>query len=284
MENVFFIVAFVGYVIGTVLYLSFLFSRGPSLPRVAKGFLTVAVISHIISLLVRTYLARLMPEHSWYVPWSNWFESFSFFSLVITVLFLILQVYRSLPILGTFTSPLALTSLVVAVSSPSGRGIPDMPPALQSFGMMLHVPVIFLAYAAFANAFGVGLAFLIGENQLKSKRTDSICYQLPSLEELDNLIYKIIWLAFPLLTLGILLGAAWAHLVWGRYWGWDPKETWSLITWVVYLIYLFLRLVLGWRGRKTTYFSLVGFGVIIFTYVGVNHLSHLHRFLSAVGR
>ena len=107
---------------------------------------------------------------------------------------------------------------------------------------------------------------------------------LPPLEELDNLIYRVIWMSFPVLTLGILLGAAWANDAWGRYWGWDPKETWSFVTWLIYLIYLHIRLVVGWRGRKTAYLSLVGFAVVLFTYVGVNYLSHLHGFLSGGGK
>jgi ABC-type transport system involved in cytochrome c biogenesis permease subunit len=81
-----------------------------------------------------------------------------------------------------------------------------------------------------------------------------------------------------------MLGALWAYDAWGRYWGWDAKETWALITWFVYLIYLHMRLVAGWRGRRAAYLSLAGFGVVLFTYVGVNYLSSLHGFLSGGGR
>jgi ABC-type transport system involved in cytochrome c biogenesis permease subunit len=105
-------------------------------------------------------------------------------------------------------------------------------------------------------------------------------FRLPSLDELDHMIYQVIWWAFPFLTLGILFGAQWAFDVWGRYWGWDPKETWALITWLIYFAYLNIRLIVGWRGRKTAYLSLAGFGAVLFTYVGVNYLSHLHGFLS----
>ncbi len=119
---------------------------------------------------------------------------------------------------------------------------------------------------------------------MKSKKPSELSYRLPSLEELDRLIYRIIMLAFPVLTLGIMLGARWAYDAWGRYWGWDAKETWAFITWLVYLIYLHMRLVVGWGGRRTAYLSLAGFGVILFTYVGVNYLSELHGFLSGGGR
>jgi len=102
---------------------------------------------------------------------------------------------------------------------------------------------------------------------------------LPSLEGLDALIFKLIFTAVPLLTLGIGLGAIWAHRAWGRFWGWDPKETFALMTWLVYVAYLFIRWLRGWRGRKTTYLSLAGFGLVLFTYIGVNHFSSLHKFL-----
>jgi cytochrome c-type biogenesis protein CcsB len=284
MEQLCFNLAFAGYAVGMLLYWVPFFRKNSKLPTVAKIVLMAAVAFHAASLLIRTYHGRQIPEHLWYVPWSNWYESFSFFSFVITVVFLILQFYRSLPILGAFITPLAVAAMVMAINSPTGAAIPSLPPALQSYWMALHVPVMFVAYAAFANAFGLGLAFLIQERQIKSKKPGAMTFILPPLEELDNLIYRVIWMSFPVLTLGILLGAAWANDAWGRYWGWDPKETWSFVTWLIYLIYLHIRLVVGWRGRKTAYLSLVGFAVVLFTYVGVNYLSHLHGFLSGGGK
>ena len=97
------------------------------------------------------------------------------------------------------------------------------------------------------------------------------------------MVYRLISWGFPILTLGIILGARWAYDAWGRYWGWDAKETWALITWFMYAIYLHMRLVMSWRGRKTVLLSIFGFGVVLFTYVGVNYLSQLHGFLSGKG-
>ncbi|MCB4756275.1 MAG: c-type cytochrome biogenesis protein CcsB [Elusimicrobia bacterium] len=284
MENVFFSLAFTAYVIGMGLYFVYLGKQNLTFPRVAKGILWAAVFCHTASLVIRTIHARQMPQYVWYVPWSNWFESFSLFALVITVVFLCIQAVKPLPILGAFITPLVTGGLIMAIQSPAGRQIPLLPPALQSYWMALHVPVMFIAYAAFANAFGLGLAYLIQEHQLKSKNPSRISFQLPPLDELDNLIYRVIGVAFPMLTLGILLGAVWANEAWGRTWGWDPKETWSFITWMVYLVYLHTRLIVGWRGRKTAYLSLAGFGAVIFTYIGVNYLSPLHGFLSGGGR
>jgi cytochrome c-type biogenesis protein CcsB len=143
----------------------------------------------------------------------------------------------------------------------------------------LHVPVLLAAYVIFFAAFLVGLVYLWEERQMKSKHPATLTFQLPSLERLDNLIAKLIGSAFPLLTGGLLLGGIWAQQAWGRFWGWDPKETWTLITCLVYAMYLSARVFAGWRGRKTAYLSLAGFAVVLFSYVGVNHFSPLHGFL-----
>ena len=126
-----------------VLYLGFAITRKDILPKSAKGILVVAIIAHIASLIVRTYYARQLPQHHWYVPWSNWFESFSFFTLVISVEYLIILRFRPIPMLGVFVLPLAWASMIVAINSPFGRQIPTLMPALQSYWMAIHVPVMF---------------------------------------------------------------------------------------------------------------------------------------------
>jgi cytochrome c-type biogenesis protein CcsB len=284
MEKALFGAAFTFYSVAMSLFLGYVVTRRESLSRTAGWGILVAVVFHVGSLIARTVAAHAYPEHRFYVPWSNWFESFSFFALVIAVTFLIVEWRRGVPILGAFVTPLIFAMMCTAVYSPFGTQIPTLAPALQSYWMAIHVPVMFISYSAFAHAFAVGLAYVIQERQMKSKNPGPLSFRLPPLDELDALIYKIIRSAFPVLTLGVLLGARWAYDAWGRYWGWDAKETWALITWFVYLIYLHMRLVVGWRGRKTAYLSLAGFGVVLFTYVGVNYLSELHGFLSNAGR
>ena len=284
MEIPFFSAGFTCYVVATSLYLGYAFTKHKALAKLGRWILINGVILHAISLIARTIVARQIPQHGWYVPWSNWFESFSFFAMVIAIEYLIIQSREHLPILGAFVTPLITSMMLVAVYSPFGTQIPSLPPALQSYWMAIHVPVMFISYAAFGNAFAVGLVYLIQERQIKSKKPSHVAFRLPPLDELDSLIYKIIVTAWPILTLGILLGARWAYDAWGRYWGWDAKETWAFITWVVYTIYVHLRLFIGWRGRKTAYLSLVGFCVVLFTYIGVNYLSELHGFLSGAGR
>lgn len=284
MEQWLFGTAFTLYTVAMCLYLGYVATRRDGLPRVGRWALILAVLFHAGSLVVRTYIARGMPQHGWYVPWSNWFESFSFFAIIIASIYLLIQSRLELPILGAFVTPLTFGTMIVAIHSPFGTQIPNLPPALQSYWMAIHVPVMFISYGAFANAFAVGLAYLLQERQMKSKKPSALAFRLPSLEELDNLIYRIIAYAVPILTLGVLLGALWAYDAWGRYWGWDAKETWALITWIVYILYLHQRLVVGWRGRKSAYMSLVGFCTVLVTYWGVNYLSELHGFLSGGGR
>lgn len=284
MEKALFAAAFTVYSIAMTLFLGYVITRRETISRAAGLSIWLAVILHAGSLVARTIAAHTIPEHRFYVPWSNWFESFSFFALVIAITYLIVEWRRGLPILGAFVSPFIFAMMATAAHSPFGMEIPSLSPALQSYWMAIHVPVMFISYAAFAHAFAVGLAYLLQERQMKSKNPGSLSFRLPPLEDLDQLIYRIIRWAFPVLTLGVLLGARWAYDAWGRYWGWDAKETWALITWFVYLIYLHMRLVVGWRGRKTAYLSLAGFVFVLFTYVGVNYLSDLHGFLSGGGR
>jgi cytochrome c-type biogenesis protein CcsB len=132
-----------------------------------------------------------------------------------------------------------------------------------------------LGYAAFALAFGAATLYL---GQGRSRKPSA---KLPSLADLDRFIYQSVVLGFILLTLGILTGAVWAESAWGRYWSWDPKETWSLITWLIYAALLHARLVKGWQGRRIAWLAVLGFAAVLFTYFGVSFLlPGLHSYLT----
>jgi len=302
MENLLFNAAYVCYTISTALYLAYLITKRERFSRIAFSFLTTALVIHIGSLIDRTLVARMAyreealllrangkidiaigverASHA-YVPWSNWFESFSFFGAIIAMIYFFLSWSVPIPILGAFIMPVSWGLLTVAFCS--DKAIHPLLPALHNYWMALHVPVMFTSYSILGVAFAVGIAYLLQEHQLKSKHPSDLSYRLPPLDELDTLIYRLIMTAFPPLTLGIFLGGVWAYTAWGHFWSWDPKETWALITWFIYVAYLYLRLFAGWRGRKTAYLSLAGFGLVLFTYVGVNYLSPLHGFLSGNG-
>lgn len=303
METLLFKIAYVLYTLSTVLYLAYLFTKKPQCSRLAFWVLIAAVTIHVGSLVTRTIAAREMYMHQSeilraegkveaaigaeraahsYVPWSNWFESFSFFGAVISVVYLIIAWQSPIPILGSFI--MVISWGLITGSLLRDRSIQPLMPALHSYWMAIHVPIMFTSYSILSIAFAVALAYLIEERQMKRKNPTAISFQLPSLDQLDHMMYKLIVTAFPLLTLGIFLGGVWAYTAWGRFWGWDPKETWALITWFIYVIYLHMRLFRGWRGRKVAYVSIVGFASILFTFIGVNYLSPLHGFLSGAGR
>jgi cytochrome c-type biogenesis protein CcsB len=143
-------------------------------------------------------------------------------------------------------------------------------PALQSNWLIAHVVTCFLGYAAFAVSCGGAVVFLGSK-----KRAELI----PDQDTLDEVIYRTVLLGFLLLTAGIATGAVWAEQAWGAYWSWDPKETWSLITWFLYAVIIHARMMRGWRGRRVAWLSIIGFAAVLFTYFGVNYLlAGLHSY------
>jgi ABC-type transport system involved in cytochrome c biogenesis permease subunit len=142
--------------------------------------------------------------------------------------------------------------------------------------LLWHIPLIVLSYVLLLAAAAAAVLFILQERRVKRHEALAVSSRLPSLDALEAFTYKMILLSFPLLTLGILLGSHWALLTRGRYWGWDPTETFSLVTWIIYAIYLLLRWGRGWRGRRSTYLALAGFGIILVTLVALRFFSPLH--------
>jgi ABC-type transport system involved in cytochrome c biogenesis permease subunit len=133
-----------------------------------------------------------------------------------------------------------------------------------------------LAYLLLLAAAGVGLLFILQERRIKRHQAVVVTSRLPSLDTMESFIYRMILASFPLLTIGILLGTHWAYMTRGRFWEWDPTETFSLVTWLIYALYLTLRWIKGWRGRQSTYLALAGFGIILVTLVALFFFSPLH--------
>jgi cytochrome c-type biogenesis protein CcsB len=205
-------------------------------------------------------------------PLANFYESLIFFAWCLPVLGL-LGFRRYLKgYLGALIAVLS-TLLLAYASFGVDSQIKPLMPALKSNWLLVHVVTAFLGYAAFALAFGSAILYI-----LKERRPGS---SLPPLPSLDSLIYRTTVLGFPLLTWGILTGAVWAETAWGRYWSWDPKETWSLITWFIYAALLHARLLKGWQGRRIAWLAVLGFMAVLFTYFGVSFLlTGLHSYLT----
>jgi cytochrome c-type biogenesis protein CcsB len=214
-----------------------------------------------------------------HAPLSNLYESLVFFSWMTILVYLFLEFRLKNRVIGVFSTPFASLAMAYASFNPNVTDeIQPLIPALKSNWLIAHVVTCFLGYSSFAIACGMGLMYI-----LKSKDYETgLLSKLPSQKNLDELMHQTIFFGFLWLSVGIITGAVWANEAWGTYWSWDPKETWSLITWFVYAIALHARFVRGWMGKKIAYLSIIGFISVIFTYFGVNFLlSGLHSYANA---
>ena len=159
--------------------------------------------------------------------------------------------------------------------------LPDEPARttsiFKSVWLVTHVTMIFIGEAAFALAAGAGILYLIQENTIKTKRRRFFFKRLPSLDLLDSTGYGCIVVGFTMLTIGLITGLVYAKSVWGRFWSWDPKEVWSAVAWLFYAVLLHERLTVGWRGRRSAVMAIIGFGVLLFTFLGVNLFMEGHH-------
>lgn len=207
-----------------------------------------------------------------HAPFSNLFESLVFFGWTLVLIYLIIEAITKLKALGTFALPLAFLAMLYAMKL--DPAIKPLLPALKSNWLIAHVITCFLGYAAFGVSCAVAIMYLVTGQQ---RDPDS-----PRARLLDDLNYQTVVVGFILLTAGIVTGSIWANSAWGTYWSWDPKETWSLITWLVYAAMLHARFMRGWHGARLAKFSLVGFACVLFTYFGVNLLlSGLHSYATS---
>jgi len=270
MNLIFFYMAVVFYAFGTISYLAYIVFLRDILSKVGAGLLSVGFVLHTTALIFRYYEAG-------YVPITNLYESFSFFAWAILLVYILVYYNYRIRVLGAFVAPIALILMILGLALP--KDILPLHPVLKSYWLPVHVILSFLGDAFFALAFCVGIMYLIQESQIKSRKTGAFLMRLPSLEILDDLNHRSLTFGFPLLTVGIITGSVWASYAWGSYWSWDPKETWSLITWFLYAALLHQRLAIGWRGKKAAIMAIIGFLAVLFTFLGVNLvLSGLHSY------
>jgi cytochrome c-type biogenesis protein CcsB len=211
------------------------------------------------------------------IPVTNLYESLVFFAWSINLFYLFVERKYGNRSFGAFVVPIAFLTMAFAFTIESG--IQPLVPALQSYWLHAHVITCFAGYAAFAVSAGVAVMYLLKERRGGDGSTGGVLALFPGTRVLDDLVYRAIVWGFPLLTAGIITGAAWANFAWGTYWSWDPKETWSLIVWLVYAAFLHARITRGWHGRRAAILSIAGFTATIFCYLGVNLvLSGLHSY------
>lgn len=257
-EELFFTIAFIAY---TIAALSFFILVALKTEKVEK----IAIYITILGFIIHTIAIILRIVESGRLPFSNQFEFATSFTWGIVLCFIVLHFVYKFSAVGAFVMPMAF--LVMGYASMLPKNIKPLMPALQSGWLPMHVGTAVISYGAFAVAAGLSTMYL-----LNTKRKSDNKSSLPDAEVCDYLSYRVIAFGYLMLTLVIITGAIWAKKAWSRYWGWDPKETWSLITWLIYSVYLHLRFNRGWKGKSAAWFAVIGFICVIFTFIGVNTL------------
>ncbi|MBI4699023.1 MAG: c-type cytochrome biogenesis protein CcsB [Nitrospirae bacterium] len=270
-DVLFFELALTFYFLATIAGIAGLFRNIKSSFKVILTLSVIGFALHTANIIARYAIGG-------HIPITNLHEAASFYSWCIVLLFFFLEYRYKIGLLGSFIMPIVF--ILMISSSVMPREIKPLSPVLKSYWFGIHTGLAFIGDAAFAMACGVGIMYLVQERFVKSKHLSGLFQRLPSLQVLDEINYHLITLGFPLLTLAIITGVIWANTAWGSYWRWEPKEVWSLVTWLIYALVLHLRINAGWRGRKAAILSVVGFAIVIFTFFGVNLiLKGLHTFV-----
>jgi cytochrome c-type biogenesis protein CcsB len=270
------------YLFSSLLYMAILVFKTQKLGTVATVFTGLAWLIQTAGLGLRWVESYQMGIGR--APLTNMYESVVFFAWAIILLYLLMEWKFKIKIIGSFAVPLAFLAMAYAsFSTDLTKAINPLVPALQSNWLIAHVVTCFIGYAAFAVAAALGIMYLLKSiSPDLGEASPSLSVRFPSLTIIDDIIHKTMVFGFIWLTAGIITGAVWANSAWGTYWSWDPKETWSLITWFFYAIILHARYTRGWSGGMIAILAIFGFVSVLFTYYGVNFLlSGLHSYGSS---
>ena len=238
------------------------FSKTERLGRLGSAFMVIGTLLLLAGVIFRGISANR-------VPWGNMYE----FSITGTLAFSIAYLYalkkyqmRWLGLPAAIAILLTLGTAVTLLYRPSA----PLVPALKSPWLVIHVSAAIISGGVFLLANFIAATYLILDRYEQKGARPIWMQKFPALESLDNFSYRLIALVFPLWTFSVIAGAIWAEAAWGRYWGWDPKETWAFITWVAYAAYLHARVTIGWRGRKAAWLCLLAGSTFLFNYVYIN--------------
>lgn len=241
--------------------------------KIASDLAWAAAFMGFVGLLVRWHESYLLRPDAGHIPVSNLYEVFILFMVITGLMYLYYERKFAMQKLGVFIYALLCCLVGFTLWYSLSRGaheIQPLIPALQSWWMKIHVPANFIGYGAFCMAAAFGAAELIALRGSKF---------LPDAAQIEEAMYKAIAVGFLFFTIATILGALWAADAWGRYWSWDPKETWAFIVWLNYAIWLHMRLVAGWRGKVLAWWAVIGLFITAFAFVGVNmFLSGLHSY------
>jgi len=291
LSLVFFTFSFVFYFLSALLYIGHWVFKKKWIGQFATAMSFVALMSTTMILIARA-------GESGHAPFSNLFESMVLFIWATNAGYLLMEFKHKIKAIGAVVMTIETLAMLAASMLPYRfKSVEPLNPALQSkwhwmqdlltpFGLEkyaigwldFHVFATFIGYAGFAISFGLSILYLV-KYMTESKGGKSFMDVLPESKVIDELSYRAIAWGFPFLGVGIVSGAVWANYAWGTYWSWDPKETWSLITWFIYAAYLHARVTRGWKGKRAAYLSIAGFLAVLFLYWGVSFiLPGLHAY------
>ena len=263
--NVLLFASLILYFAASVLQFLAVAAKKELLHRIARWVMAAGFLSHTAFTVWRGFAAGRLPL-------ANQFEFASAFAWAVTLMGFLL--YRKLGQEGVLTIAMPAAFLILSYAAFQPREIKELMPALRSVWFGLHIGSAAFSYAAFAIAGGLGVGYLMKLRKVADQ-------QDPGLKQMDYLAYRMICLGFLLLTVVIFSGAIWAEQAWSSWWSWDPKETWALITWIFYAIYLHQRLRLKWQGKRMAVLAIVALVLVLFTFAGVNLLlPGLHSYAS----
>lgn len=292
LSLMFFTFSFAFYVITALLYVGFWVFKKKWIGQTATSMAYVALFSTSMILISRA-------SESGHAPFSNLYESMVLFIWATNIGYLLMERKYKFKVMGAFVMTIEFIAMLSASLLPYRfKSVEPLNPALQNkwhwmmdvlrpmglekyaIGWLdFHVFTTFIGYAAFAISFGLSIMYLLKDNFEARGSGNGLINAFPEAKILDELSYRAIAWGFPFLAVGIVSGAVWANYAWGQYWSWDPKETWSLITWFIYAAYLHARVTRGWKGKRAAYISIAGFLAVIFLYWGVSFvLPGLHAY------
>ena len=238
------------------------YAKADKAARIATALMLLAFILLFVAVIAR----GLSNGH---VPWGNMYEFSITGALAFTGAYLVALRKYNLRWLGLFISLAALLTLGTAITLLYRDSAP-LVPALKSTWLVIHVIAAIISGGVFLLSNVIAGAYLYLDARERGAGRPAWATRLPSLEVLDQLSYRLVAFVFPLWTFAVIAGAIWAESAWGRYWGWDPKETWAFITWVAYAAYLHARVTVGWKGRRAAWLCLFAGSTFLFNYVYVN--------------
>lgn len=266
-----FVGATIIYFLAVLGYFFYLAYKNESIAVIATGLSILGLLIHTGSIGVRWAV-------SGHTPISDMYEYSSMFAYFVVLCYLVVQTSTKNKTIGGFA--LGVAFLLMGLAKQFYKDPTPLVPALQSYWLEIHVITMVISSGTLGVAFLFALLYYLKDRQIKRLGEErGLLAKLPAINALDNLSYRTTAFGFPLWTIGIVAGAIWAEQAWGRYWGWDPKETWSFITWLIYAGYLHARITAGWRGRSAAILSAIGFAAVVFTFYAVNlWISGLHSY------